>query len=122
MIKNLIYLYLLVNLVYSQGAWMISNRTHPELEWQTIKTENFNIHFHDGLYDIALKGANIAEKIRPTLMKQVDLDSLQRLDIIFTTEDEVSNGFAVPANYTVIWVDQNDMAVWTEGEKWLRGV
>ena len=53
MIKNLIYLYLFVNLVYSQGAWMISNRTHPELEWQTIKTENFNVHFHDGLYDIA---------------------------------------------------------------------
>ena len=49
MIKNLIYLYLFVNMVYSQGAWMISNRTHPELEWQTIKTENFNVHFHNGL-------------------------------------------------------------------------
>ena len=120
MIKNIIPLYLLVNLVYSQGAWMFSNRTHPELKWETIKTENFNVHFHDGLYDIALKGANLAEKIRPILMKQVGLDILRRLDIVFTTEDEVSNGFAVPANYTVIWVDQNDMTIWAEGEKWLN--
>jgi hypothetical protein len=122
MIKRIVYLYLLINFIYSQGAWMMSNRTHPELTWKTIKTENFNIHFHEGLYDISLKGANMAEKIRPTLMKQVGLNSLQRIDIVFTSEDEISNGFATPANYTVIWVDQNDMAIWAEDEKWLRTV
>ena len=111
-----------LNFCFSQGAWMLSNRTHPELEWATIKTKNFNIHYHDDIYDIALKGANIAEKVRPILMKQVGLDSLIRLDIVFTSEDEIMNGFAVPANYTVIWVDQNDVAVWNEGEKWLRTV
>lgn len=122
MTKRILYLYLLINFIYSQGAWMMSNRTHPELTWKTIKTENFNIHFHEGLYDISLKGANIAEKIRSTLMKQVGLDLLQRLDIVFTSEDEIANGFATPANYTVIWVDQNDMAIWAEDEKWLRTV
>ena len=111
-----------LNFCFSQGAWMLSNRTHPELEWETIKTKNFNIHYHDDIYDIALKGANIAEKVRPILMRQVGLDSLIRLDIVFTSEDEIMNGFAVPANYTVIWVDQNDVAVWNEGEKWLRTV
>jgi len=118
--KIALYFFLVTNIIYSQGSWMVSNRTHPELSWETIKTENFNIHFHDDLYDIALKGANMAEKLRPILMKQVGLDSLKRLDIVFTSEDEVMNGFAVPANYTVIWVDQNDVSVWGEGEKWLR--
>ena len=122
MSKVLLFILLLLNIVYAQGAWMFSNRTHPELSWETIKTENFNIHYHDDIYDIALKGANMAEKLRPILMKQVGLDSLRRLDIVFTSEDEVMNGFAVPANYTVIWVDQNDAAIWGEGEKWLRGV
>ncbi|SVB07145.1 uncharacterized protein METZ01_LOCUS159999, partial [marine metagenome] len=122
MIKNLISLYLLVNLVYSQGAWAWNNRTHPELKWNTIKTENFNIHFHDGIYDIAIDGANIAEKIRPTLMKQVGLDSLRRLDIIFTSEDEIANGFATAANYTVIWVDQNNEAIELIDNKWLEHV
>ena len=120
MIKKVICKIVFINFIFSQGAWMVSNRTHPELEWETIKTQNFNVHFHNGLYDIALKGANIAEKIRGTLMDQVGLDSLQKLDIVFTTEDEISNGFATPANYTVIWLDVNEMAIWTEGEKWLN--
>ena len=69
-----------------------------------------------------MKGANIAEKIRPTLMKQVGLDSLRRLDIIFTSEDEIANGFAVAANYTIIWVDQNDEAIELIDNKWLEHV
>ena len=115
-------IFIIINFSFSQGAWMFSNRTHPELEWETIKTENFNIHYHNDIYEIAIKGANIAEKVRPILMEQVGLEELKKLDIVFTAEDEVMNGFAVPANYTVIWVDQNDVAVWTEDEKWLRTV
>ena len=121
--KTLILIFItFLHYAHSQGAWMMSNRTHPELDWRTIKTENFNIHYHEDIYEIALKGANIAEKVRPILMEQVGLKELKRLDIVFTAEDEVMNGFAVPANYTVIWVDQNDAAVWTENEKWLRTV
>ena len=121
--KTLILIFItFLHYAHSQGAWMMSNRTHPELDWRTIKTENFNIHYHEDIYEIALKGANIAEKVRPILMEQVGLKELKRLDIVFTAEDEVMNGFAVPANYTVIWVDQNDVAVWTEDEKWLRTV
>ena len=122
MIKKVICKIVFINFIFSQGAWMVSNRTHPELEWETIKTQNFNIHFHNGLYDIALKGANIAEKIRGTLMDQVGLDSLQKLDIIFTTEDEIANGFATAANYTIIWVDQNNVAIEQNENKWLEHV
>ena len=122
MIKKLIII-LLINIIYSQGGWMISNRTHPELIWKTVKTKNFNIHFHNGLYDIALQGANIAEKIRPILMKQVGLDSLQKLDIVLTAEDEIPQGFVMRGTtHTFIWVNQNEMAVWSENEKWLRTV
>ena len=73
---------------------MINGRTHPELKWRTITTENFDIHYHQGIYDIAMQGASIAEQIRPTLMKQMDLKTLKKLDIVFTSEDEILNGFA----------------------------
>ena len=53
MIKKVICKIVFINFIFSQGAWMVSNRTHPELEWETIKTQNFNVHFHNGLYDIA---------------------------------------------------------------------
>ena len=87
--KFIILFFLFINIGLSQGAWSFSNRTHGELVWKTIKTENFNIHFHEEIYEIAVKGANIAEKIRPIIMKQVGLGSLPKLSIVFTSEDEI---------------------------------
>lgn len=104
------------------GTWMWNNRTHGELKWTTIETKNFNVHYHQGIREIALKGASIAEQVRPTLIKQMNLDTLPKLDIVLTSEDEILNGFALPANYTIIWVDQNDASLWSGDEKWLRTV
>lgn len=105
-----------------QGTWVMTGRTHPELQWSTLKTEHFNVHFHNGIEQIAAKGAAIAEKIRPDLLKQVGLDSLPRVDIIFTAEDEIMNGYAMWSYQTFIWVDQNDAIIWLEDEKWLYQV
>ena len=100
---------------------MWNNRTHGELNWTTIETENFNVHYHQGLREIAVRGASIAEQIRPTLMRQVGLGAMSKLDIIFTSEDEIRNGFALgPTRHTVIWADQNDAVLWTGDDKWLR--
>tara|TARA_B100001250_G_scaffold414370_1_gene452287 strand:- start:6049 stop:8958 length:2910 start_codon:yes stop_codon:yes gene_type:complete len=113
---------LATSLLQATGAWMMSGRTHPELNWHTIETDHFDVHYHEGIRDIAVKGASIAEQIRPILMEQMGLNTLRRLDIVFTAEDEVLNGFAMPSNHTVIWVDQNDAALWSGDEKWMRTV
>jgi len=115
-------LILATSLLQATGAWMMSGRTHPELKWYTIETNHFDVHYHEGIREIAVKGASIAEQVRPILMEQMGLDTLRRLDIVFTTEDEVLNGFAMPSNHTVIWVDQNDAALWAGDEKWMRTV
>ena len=113
---------LATSLLQATGAWMMSGRTHPELKWYTIETNHFDVHYHDGIREIAVQGASIAEQVRPILMEQMGLDTLRKLDIVFTTEDEVLNGFAMPSNHTVIWVDQNDAALWVGDEKWMRTV
>jgi WD40 repeat protein len=115
-------LILVTSLLQATGAWMFTGRTHPELNWHTIETDHFDVHYHEGIRDIAVQGASIAEQVRPILMEQMGLDTLRRLDIVFTTEDEVLNGFAMPSNHTVIWVDQNDAALWVGDEKWMRTV
>ncbi len=121
--KNyLIILIYVLTLLNGTGAWMFTGRTHPELNWNTIETTNFDIHYHDEIRDIAVQGASIAEQVRPILMKQMGLDTLRRLDIVFTAEDEVLNGFAMPSNHTIIWIDQNDAALWVGDEKWMRTV
>tara|TARA_B100002051_G_C16737023_1_gene641845 strand:- start:96 stop:3029 length:2934 start_codon:yes stop_codon:yes gene_type:complete len=121
--KVLLINFIMNGMLYAIGAWMWNNRTHGELNWTTIETENFNIHYHQGLRDIAIQGASLAEQIRPTLMKQVGLEAMPKLDIIFTSEDEIRNAFALMnTRHTVVWVDQNDAVLWTGDEKWLRMV
>ena len=117
-----IFSILSISTLSGMGTWIFNNRSHGELKWSTIQTENFDVHYHDGIREIAVKGASMAEQIRPVLMKQMGIKNLPRLDIAFTAEDEVLNGFAVPADYTIIWVDQNDAALWNGDEKWLRTV
>ena len=103
-------------------TWASSGRVHSEFNWHTIKTENFNVHYHKEIESIAMSGANIAEQVLPILLKQVQLDKITTIDIILTTEDEIMNGFATYRNTTFIWVDQNDAAVWLEDRKWLEQV
>ena len=71
----------------AMGTWIFNNRSHGELEWSTIQTENFDVHYHNNIRDIAVRGASMAEQIRPVLMKQMGLTDLPRLDIAFTAED-----------------------------------
>ena len=103
-------------------TWQWTGRTHGELDWTTIETEHFRIHHHQGIESIAVEGASLAEQVRPTLLKQMDLEDIPTIDIIFTTEDEIMNGFALWTYTTFIWVDQNDAAIWLEDEKWLYQV
>ena len=74
-------LILATSLLQATGAWMMSGRTHPELKWYTIETNHFDVHYHEGIRDIAVQGASIAEQVRPILMEQMGLDTLRRLDI-----------------------------------------
>ena len=116
--------YLLIQPIYAQiGTWTIGNRNHPELDWKTITTQRFNIHYHDGLKETAIKSAKIAEHVMPTLMQQMNLDTIPRIDITLTREDEFTNAFAVIAAYQVfIWVEQNDVGPYLEKNKWLESV
>ena len=118
--KILIFLLLLTQ-GFSQ-TWSWTGRTHGELVWSTIETKNYRIHYHQGIENIAEEGASIAEQVRPILLKQMDLEDIPIIDIIFTTEDEIMNGFAQWTYNTFIWVDQNDAAIWLENEKWLYQV
>ncbi|MBL7052322.1 MAG: hypothetical protein ISS00_01075, partial [Candidatus Marinimicrobia bacterium] len=117
--KRIFLIAILASVIFGQGTWLWSGRVHSELKWHTIKTENFRVHYHNGIEEIAIRGASMAEQVLPTLMKQMGLEEVPMIDIIFTTEDEIMNGYAMWTNQTFIWVDQNDAAIWLENGKWL---
>lgn len=118
---NKYFALLLISVSWAQ-TWQWTGRTHGELHWSTIETEHFRIHHHQGIENIAKEGASLAEQVRPFLLKQMNLQHIPTIDIIFTAEDEIMNGFALWTYTTFIWVDQNDAAIWLEDEKWLYQV
>ena len=49
---NYIYFTIFIlNIVFAQN-W----HNHPELDWKTITSDNFRVHYHNGLEEIAIKG------------------------------------------------------------------
>lgn len=118
-----IFVFLANGLFGQTGTWFCNMRTHSELVWQTIETEHFNIHFHQGLDEIAKKSAIISEQVYEPIMKQLEMEDFGKADLVLTAEDEIMNGFAMPSNMIFIWVHQNRTAGWFVGdEKWLKTV
>ncbi|MBC8312373.1 MAG: PD40 domain-containing protein [Candidatus Marinimicrobia bacterium] len=115
-------IFILFTFSFALGPWQMTGQVHSELNWKTIQTEHYRVHYHDGIEAIAQQGASIAEQVHPILIKQVGIETTPMIDIIFTTEDEIMNGYAMWTNQTFIWVDQNDAAIWLENGKWLYQV
>ena len=83
MIFLILSAFLYSNINY-EVTWQASGRVHSEFEWYTIKTENFNVHYHEDIEFIAIAGANIAEQVLPILLDQIKLDSISLIDIIYS--------------------------------------
>ena len=62
-------------------TWQWTGRTHPELNWTTLETENFRVHYHQGIEDIAKEGASISEQVLPTLLQQMNLNDIPKIEI-----------------------------------------
>lgn len=95
---------------------------HPELDWQTIETENFRIHFYPETETSARKGAVIAEKIFEPLTTLYSYKPTDKTDIIFTDTDDISNGAAYfYDNKIIIWTSPLDFPL-RGSHRWLQNV
>ena len=73
-----LYIYILIisNLIFGQLVWW----THSELEWKTIETEHFKIHFYDKTERSAREAAEIAviEEFLPEQMEEEQIVAAAR--------------------------------------------
>jgi len=67
---------------------------HPELEWQTIETEHFYVHFHNGTERTAKEVAGIAESIYKPVTEMYNHKPDGRVHIVIRDYDDYSNGGA----------------------------
>lgn len=65
---------------------------HPELEWFTIETDNFFVHYHSGTERTAQEVAKIAEYIYPTITALYHHTPDQKVTFVIRDHDDYSNG------------------------------
>ncbi|MDY6968049.1 MAG: hypothetical protein SVR08_05275 [Spirochaetota bacterium] len=91
------YLVLLIVIIFSFSHAVTSAiMFDPELEWKTITTEHFYIHFHQGLEQEAKKLTVIAERVHNRLKDLIKWEPYSRTDVILVDNMDMANGFAMP--------------------------
>jgi len=68
----------------------------PSLNWQTLYTKHFEIHFHDGEKMLAQKVAGIAETAHTKLSTELNWSPHSRTQVVLTDRFDFANGSATP--------------------------
>jgi len=122
--KNLKYslLVLAVFFTMKSGWCQLATFNHPELEWFTIETEHFEVHYHNGAERTARVVAKVAEDIYQPVTSLYDWEPDGKIHFIVKDYDDNSNGAAYYYDNKVeIWAPQ--MTFILRGtHNWLRNV
>ena len=92
-IKFIFFIFLIFTLPNSGWSQDIFYN-HPELDWFTIKTDHFQIHYHNGAEYTAKKVAQIAESIYGPVTELYSYNKNKIIHLIIRDHDDYSNGVA----------------------------
>ena len=113
-----ILLFIFGNSVFAQSR----EDNHPELDWYTIETEHFKVHFHNGAERSARVVAKVAEDVYGPVTDLYQWHPDDKIHFIIKDHDDNSNGAAFYYDNKVeIWAPQ--MTFILRGtHNWLRNV
>src|ERR1043166_4555758 len=82
---------------------------HPELDWKSIETPHFFVHYHTGTERTAKVVAKVAEEIYGPVTTLYDHEPDQKVSFIIKDYDDYSNGAAYfYDNKVEIWASSLD--------------
>lgn len=112
-----LHLFFFTSFLFSQVEY-----NHPEIDWKTIETDHFSVHFYDGTEQSAREGAYIAEQIYPFVTELYDYEPPSKTHIVFLDTDDFSNGMAYYYdNKIYIWTSPLDFEL-RGSHRWLQNV
>lgn len=96
--------------------------THPELQWRSIETEHFYVHFHQGAEHTAKLTAKIAEDVYAPITSLYGYDPDGKIHFVIIDYEDISNGSAYYLDNKVhIWASAMDFEL-RGTHNWLRNV
>lgn len=95
---------------------------HPELDWRTVETTHFFVHYHEGAERTARVVAKIAEEIYEPITSLYNHAPNQKVSFVIKDYDDYSNGAAYfYDNVVEIWATSMDFDL-RGTHNWLRNV
>jgi Tol biopolymer transport system component len=81
---------------------LASNRYDSSLDFQTLTTAHFVIHFHQGERQLAERLAAIAEDVHDTMVSRAGDGGDRVTRVVLVDQSDLSNGWATPFPYNTI--------------------
>ncbi|NOX75989.1 MAG: hypothetical protein GXP17_05120 [Gammaproteobacteria bacterium] len=97
----------------------------PDLNWRTLYTEHFAIHFHDNEEPLAHRVGNIAERVHITLTRTFNWTPRARTQIVLSDRFDMSNGSTTPFprnEINLIVMPPDDFSVLNDTGNWLESL
>lgn len=95
---------------------------HPELRWETIETEHFLVHYHQGTQRTANLVAEIAEDVYPSITGLYQYRPGGKVEFVIRDTEDYSNGGAYFFDNKIeIWAENLDYVL-RGTHNWLRDV
>jgi hypothetical protein len=95
----------------------------PYLEWYTVKTPHFRVHYHGGLQGIAQRVASSAESVYQRLVPQMGWVPKQVTEIVVTDDTDSANGSASTIPYNIVRLfatAPDDMSPLGDYDNWIN--
>lgn len=96
-------------LVYLTGCspvvFLPDTKYSPDLKWQTIETDHFAIHFHQGEEEIAQDVTVIAEEVHQKLSPILRWQPKTRTQLILVDNIDEVSGAATPIPYNTVYIN-----------------
>jgi len=97
-IAAVLFLFLVAGISHAAGA---ANRYDPRSRFRTLTTPRFTVYFHQGEEALARRLAVIAEEVADRTARELGTPNA-RVHVILVAQNDMSNGWAIPAPYNLI--------------------
>jgi len=101
----------------------VQAQVDPWLEWQSIETPHFHVHFPQGLETPGRRAAYIAESVHEELSDAMDWQPRQKTHLVITDQFDQANGWATPIPYNTITLyltPPDDLSSLGQHDGWMR--
>ena len=97
----------------------------PDLQWRTLTTGHFQIHYHQGIEPLARRLCVIAEEVHSDLQPRIKWQPASRTHVVLVDNTDSANGYSTPfpVNKVVLYVSRPEPdSVLGNYSDWLRMV